>query len=813
MFAFLFVLIISTTLFAQQKTVTGTVTDKTDGSGIPGVTIREAGTTNGTITDLDGKYTITVKSAEAKLIFSFVGYATTDKIVGLQKTINVALASSAENLDELVVVGYGVQKKADKTGAVALVKAADLVQGNLSDPIQGMQGKTAGVLISKKGGDPNGGFSVNIRGTASFGSNTQPLYVVDGVSGVDITTISPDEIESFNILKDAASTAIYGSRGSNGVIFVTTKNGQSKKGQVTFSANTSMDWIAKKLDMLSASDIRKYVSDNNLNFNDGGADVNWQDQIYRTGTSQNYNLGFSGGDDMNQYNASIMYADWQGIMKGTSKNRIIGKVYVQHKGLDDKLFLSAMINGSFEHNDYENYGGFNKDDIIYQAISHNPTDPVYTPTGDYYRINREFNYENPLAVINMIDNFRDSRSFLSNLKMNYDILNGLVFSNSFSYIRNDDESSYFRPKNVYTSADAGYGSKRYNNNQQKEFESTLTYTTSINKTHNITALAGYTWLESKKNGFNAGADNPQSDLLKYNKLSSFIGITSNSIDSYAEISHLIGYFSRLQYNYLSKYYLTLSVRRDGSSKFGANNKWGVFPTASTGYNLHEENFIKNIDWISQFKIRASFGSAGNQNFDNYLSQLIFEPNGVTINPETGEKVISFSPKHNANKDLKWETTKEANLGIDFGFLKNRINGSLEVYSKITDDLVAPVQVNSPPNLVRTTYMNTGSISNKGFELTVIGSIIDHNKFSWDATITGSHNKSIIESFGGFNTSEEQIDGYISGRGLIGEQTYVTANRTGQERGAFSLPVYVKLSTDGLFVYQSKTGGITSVVLI
>jgi len=806
---FLTFLVLTSAIYAQDKTITGIVTDASTGEPIPGATIVVKGSTSiGTITQYDGKYSLDVPQDATTLVYSFVGMISEEIQIGDQSTINVTLVEDIMNLQEVIVIGYGVQKKEDKTGAVATINSEDMIGGVLTDPIQGIQGKSAGVLISKKGGDPSKGFSIKIRGASGFDAETEPLFIIDGVPGADPTTVAPEDILSFNILKDAASTAIYGSRGSNGVIIITTRKGEYNSSQINFNSHVSFDQVAKKLDLLSADELRQFVSDNNLQFIDGGGDVDWQDEMFRTGISQNYNLSFSGGNEASTYYASLTRSDWEGVMKGTEKQRTIGKLSVTHKGLDDKLTLSGSIQGTFEENDYENYDGFDPDDVIFQAIQHNPTDPVYDSTGDYYKPLRVFNYENPMAIVNEIDNVRSAKRFLGNFKADYEFVKGLTGSVNFGYIRDDHENSVFRPKGVYTSADNGYGQKNYENNEQMLFEATGNYTKTINDVHNLTGLVGYSWQESQTNKFKAEAWNPQSDFVSYNNLGSFIDVNASSLSSEASMWRLIGFFSRVQYNYDQKYYMSASIRRDGSSKFGKDNQWGYFPTVSLGWDIHDESFMDNLTWVEQLKLRVSYGISGNQEIGEYRSQVVFEPTGSATDPETGELVTTFGPAHNANPKLKWERTKETNVGIDFGFLNNRVSGTLEVYNKLTDDLLGEYQVPVPPNLAQKTFFNSGSIKNQGIELYIQAFMVDINNFKWKTSLNAAHNTSTIESLGDYVEGEIRREGQLSGRGLIGDYNYTTGNIEGEELGAFYLPVYVGLSDDGVFLFESTTGGIT-----
>ena len=798
----------SVAMVAQTYTVTGNVTDAKDGLPLPGVSILIKGTTNGTITDFDGNYTLKVPAVNEVLVFTFVGYDVTEVLFTGQSTINVALNSKLEQLSELLVIGYGVQKKEDKTGAVAQIEAKDFNGGGLTDPIQAIQGKTAGVTITKKGGDPNSGFAVKIRGASGFDANTDPLYIIDGVVGADPTIVAPEDIKTFDVLKDAASTAIYGSQGANGVIIINTKSGEKGKGTVQFNAKFSMDQIANKLDLLSATEIRDYVNKYNLDFTDGGANTDWQDEVFRTGISQNYNLNFSGGSETSNYFASVSHSDWEGIMKGTSKERTTARIKLTHKGLDNKLSLSSTLLGTFETNDYENYDGFDKDDILYQVFSRNPTDPVYNENGDYYQLIRAFNYENPLSVIDKVDNIREAKRFLGNLKADYEFVPGLTGTISIGYTKNDRVNSVFRYFGVFAAADNGYGKREYENDDSKLLESYFTYAKTYNSSHSINILGGYSWQEKSKDGFYAQAENPQSEYIKYNNLGSFIDITRSSISSWASSSRLIGFFGRVQYNYKSKYYLTASLRRDGSSKFGINKKWGTFPTASLGWNAHEESFLRDVSWIGQLKLRASYGVSGNQEIGDYNSRQIFYAKDQVTDPETGKQVISFSPPHNPNPDLQWERTKETNFGIDFGFFRNRLNGSIEVFNKLTDKLLGEYQVPVPPNLVPKTFVNTGSLTNQGVELLLQGHIIDKRNLKWSSSLSTTYIKTKIVSLGNYVNGDVRREGYITGRGLIGDANFITGNIEGEELAAFYLPVFVKLSDDGVFLYKSNSGGIT-----
>ena len=821
----------SLSLMAQNVNIDGTITEVSTGMTIIGATVVQKGTTNGTVSDINGKYKLTVPK-ESVLVFSFVGYQKKEITVKDNGTINVALAEEVSTLNELIVIGYSTQKKTDKTGAVSMVKAEELNSGVLTDPIQALQGKAAGVSVTKTGGDPSAGFSVRIRGASGYDANTQPLYVIDNIPNADPAMVSPDDIESYNILKDAASTAIYGSQGSNGVILITTKKGsKSEKNKdskdetysnVEFSSQFSVEQIAHKLKMLSASDMRNYANtllaakikahpDSNYTmkdvFLDGGASTDWQDQIYRIGYSTTNNLSVSGGSKRGSYIGDVCQSTWDGIMKGTSKDRTTAHLSITQKAINDHLTITGNMMGAIENNKYESYSGWGQDDIIYQALSRNPTDPVYTSNGSYYQSSRVFNYENPLAMITRETNNRDAKYFLGGLKLDAELLKGLIATVNMGYTRNDQTTNYFRPANLYAEADAGYGHKQYDLDVKKTLEITGNYTKTFNNSHNLNLLGGYSWQEEVYSGFYAQGGDAQSPYAGPDNLATLNSVVWGGIGSWKGQSTLIGFFGRAQYNYKSKYYISASLRRDGSSRFGTNHKWGWFPTAAAGWSIDKEKFMKSIKWLDQLKLRASYGISGNDKIGDYHSMTLWIPNGRTINPENGQEVITYAPAWNPNPDLKWEQTSEVNLGLDFAVLNQKLSGSLEVYSKKTTDLLGMYSVSVPPNLAHTTFANSGSLSNKGIELTLQAYVLNLRNLKWKTTFTAAHNQTKILDLGTYIDGSVRKEGYISGRGIVGDQYYLTGIMVGQDIGAFYLPTYVGLK-DGVFVYKSISGGYT-----
>ncbi len=801
------VLILSVSMAYAQTTVTGTVTDP-DGLSLPGASIAVKGTTVAQMTDIDGNYTIDVpETAEQILIFSYIGMKSQELPVAA--TVNCQLEYDSEEIDEVLVVGYGTMKKSDRTGAVTNVTAEELGGGVNTDPIQGLVGKAAGVMITKKGGDPSSGFSVKIRGATGFTSGTEPLYVVDGVPGVDPTTVASEDIESFNVLKDASSTAIYGSRGSNGVIIITTKSGQKRKGSKV-EANTyfSIDNVAKRMDLLSAAEVRDYVKTYNIDFTDGGADTDWQDAVYRQGMSQSHNLSVSGGNEQTSYYASGSHSNFEGVVIGSQKTRTVGRINLSQKALNDKLTIQSGLSETVEANDYlPGISGMGIHSVLYQAFRRSPTDPITLSDGSYQESDRMFDSKNPVASINEIQNHRDAKRFLGNLKADLELFDGFTVGTNVAYIRDDSEHSYNLPTYSYKAGD-GYASRSYTNYENRLLETTASYVKDFDRTHNINVVAGYSYQEENWDGFNAGGSRPASDYVMSNNLAVMQTVNAGGIGSNKGQSLLISMFGRAAYNYKSKYYITGTVRRDGSSKFGPNNKWGVFPSASVAWNVKQEGFLVSVDFISMLKIRAGYGLVGNQNIPTDLFRTLFGPSGTSVDPETGETVVNIKGDKNPNPDLQWETNKELNIGLDYGFINNRISGTVEYYSKTIANLIAAYNVPMPPNAYPIIYANEGTVNNSGIEFQMQAYIADNKNFDWKTNFTFSTNTQEMVDLGEKYEIVEMKLGGVSGPGLVGGENWTQIVRPGLELGTFYLPEYAGLSPDGQFLFYTAAGGVT-----
>ncbi len=805
--SFFQILVLPGVVLAQTK-ITGIVTDAEGGTTLPGVNIIEKNSGIGSITNIDGNYSISVPS-DAILVFSYVGYEPQEVVVGTQTIINIQLQNQFELLDEVIVIGYGVQKKSDKTGAVFNVSSDEIQTIAIQDPIEGIQGKVSGVTIRKSGSDPNAGFEVNIRGASGLSSSTNPLYVIDGVVGVDPTTISPEDIESFNILKDASSAAIYGSRGANGVIIITTKRGKKDQTKIEVNSYLTVDQVSSRsrLDLMSADEYRAYVEELGYTIRDEGYSTDWQDAIYRTGFSHNESAAISGGNANSNYRASVSNSNMEGVVMNSSKNRTIMRLNAQTKGLNEKLTLSMNLANTIEHNSYVNYGSPGADGTLFQAFQRNPTLPIYDEDGNYYQdpttpVN---NYSNPVSILNDIQNERDAKRLLGNVKADFEIISGLIFTVNAAYTRDDDEKWYFEPASNGPLNGEGKAERTYNNNYSYLLEAFLNYTKEFGN-HNLNLLGGYSFQEFGWDGFKAYGENPTSDYFQSDNLGSLSKVEPGDIGSWKGSSRLISGFGRLVYNYNSKYFLTATLRRDGSSRFGENNQWGLFPSASLKWNIASEAFMSAIPMISQLQLRAGYGQTGNQEIGTYKDIALFGITDQIPDPITGDYTVTYGAIQNANPDLKWEVNTEINIGLDFGFFESRLTGSVDYYNKKTTDLIYVYTVPVPPNLYPTTLANAGEIDINGIEGVLSGYIIDKAKLKWKSTIVVSHSEAVVAALGNedFPPVDKVYEGWL--QEPLGYGTSTQVMMEGFQRGTWYGPKFAGIDKNtGAFLYEKADG--------
>ena len=741
---FVFFLLCSTVMLAQNK-VSGTVLDAT-GEPLIGVSILETGTSNGVVTDFDGNFTLIVKQG-ATLTISYIGYTT--QTIAATDGMRVTLQEDNTVLNEVVVVGYGTMRRKDVTSSITTVKAEDLNKGVFSDPASMLQGKVAGLVVTTSG-DPNGSPSITLRGASSLRSGAMsPYYVIDGIPGVDISMVAPDDIESIDVLRDATATAIYGSKAANGVIIITTKSGgKSERVNVSYNGYIAIDNIAKKLDIATASDIRNYVKANGLDYGyDNGANTDWQEEVLRTAISHNHNVSINGGSEKTKYMASVNYSDREGVIKGSYNNRLNVRSLVSTKVLKDRLELSAGLNsmyGKFVGVPMNNEGASVLDAMNYFS----PLNPIKDENGNWFKGSGSKNY-NPLSLINEDTSENIWKRTQVITKGSLKIIEGLVLNANYSFNHYQRTYSAYDTHNTQLEGVSAYNGRADRSTwfgHENLFEIFANYNKTFNDVHSLALMAGYSW-EEKVNGdgFGVIVHDFYDDYLKWNNLSyaSTIDGMNGVVSGTKETIRNISFYGRASYSYAGKYMLQATIRRDGSSVFGPDNRWGTFPSVSAAWNITEENFMKNQNFFSTLKLRAGYGVSGNaMGFGAYTAYATYGASGFF--DYNGKSWRTLAATKNANPDLKWESTGMLNIGIDFGFLKNRINGTLEVYNKKTKDLIwdYPVSTNIYP--MGSIAANVGEITNKGIELTVNIDAIRTKDFNWMTTINLAHNSNTVD---------------------------------------------------------------------
>ncbi|MCD7941250.1 MAG: TonB-dependent receptor [Bacteroides intestinalis] len=745
---FVVFLLSSTLAFAQNK-VTGTVTDKA-GEPLIGVNVLESGTSNGCITDIDGKYSLNVEKGKI-LIFSFIGYSKQEVKV-TQNVMNVTMNEDTELLDEVVVIGYGSISRKDVTSSISTVKSKDLNVGAYTDPGQLLQGKVPGLVIVQNS-DPNGGVnSLTLRGASTLNGSTSPLYVVDGIPGVNLNLISPNDIESIDVLRDASATAIYGSKAANGVIMVTTKRGSDGPARVTYSGYVSWENISNDHEMMSADELRAYAKANNLTIpNDKGANTNWADEVQRTGFAHNYNLSITGGNKSTTYNASINYIERDGIIKGVGNNLFTARTYVETKTLKDRLTLSAGLNGNIRNEWGVPRGG--QGASVYNAMYYySSLVPSQNEDGSWYKdMGISQNY-NPLALIYEDESRTTYKRIQATGKASLKIINDLFLSANFSYENQNYSYKDYYSHESQTNNRGGETSRNTTEDIKKLMEIYGNYDKTFNDAHKLGLMVGYSWEEQNNGeGFGARGYNFYDDSLWWNN----IGM-ANSWDedpvwaNTLSTIRMISFYGRANYSYKSKYILQAAIRRDGSSTFGSNHRWATFPSGAIAWRLSEEDFIKDLGIFDDLKLRAGWGQSGNaMGFDIYTSRFYYAGGArfVYTDPETGKETSykSLNAARNVNPDLKWETTTMLNLGIDFSFLGGRINGTIEYYNKTTKDMIWSYPVSTSYYPYGWMVANVGKMNNRGIELSLNATPIRGRNFTWNTSLNLSHNRNEIVS--------------------------------------------------------------------
>jgi len=821
---------------AQSKTVTGKVTDSKDGSPMVGASVVAKGTQIGTQTGADGSYKLTIPSTVTKLVISSVGYGTIE--VDANGTANARLVSAADALSDVVVIGYGSRKSKDVTGSVAKVSEKEFNKGQISSPDQLLQGRTAGVLVTPASGEPGAAATINIRGTGSISGSQEPLYVIDGVpliqggtlgsaSGVEGSTtaknplifLNPADIESMTILKDASAAAIYGSRGANGVILITTKQGRGgKKGVFNFGATTSMANTARRYDLMNAQDFLLNAKQANI---DGGADpiaagdavklidngssTDWQDQIFRQAISQNYNLSWGYSNKGTTVRLSGSYDDQQGIVRNSGLKRLTGRANIGQKLLNDKLKLEANVTYSNTKNAYaplSNNAGY-QGSLLGAALQLNPTNPVYNKDGSFFQPGDQ---RNPTQMLAYFDDQDYINRMLTNLSASYQITSGLAYKAVLGIDNSKSERTAFADPRLGSNAYGGttnvYG-KDYGNgiqgngrvtrqnleNKSMLVEHYLTFDKTFNDKHAINAVGGYSYqsFESKYNGsFGWGLNTPvvlptDNFIKNYSNFKNY-GVFVPGYDK----NELQSFFGRVNYTYDDKYFLTATVRSDGSSKFGSNNRYGTFPAFAFKWRVMQESWAEKTlgKLFSDFNIRANYGILGSQdNLGSYAALNLQQTFDVGSGPST-----RFIQQGNPN--LKWEEVATTGVGVDFTTRNRRLSVTLDYYNNKRTNMLffAPTPGGFAPT--SSWWINLdGEVNNKGWELSLNYKIIQGNKFSWDANFNMT---TVNNNISGLPTPINT--GSVSGQGLTGAFAQTLTN--GSPIFTWSMPVFQGFDGNG-----------------
>lgn len=762
--------------FGQTRVVTGTVTEADTGDPIPGANVVLKGTSSGSVTDLDGNYSISVPDENAILVFSFVGFVAEEVLVGNQSIISVSLVSDVTALSEVVVIGYGTAKKSDLTGSVSSVKEADLNKGIYASPDAMLQGRAPGVHVFNNDGTPGGGTTVRIRGNASVRTGNQPLYVIDGVPldgrsakpGLDapeqggatasnpLNFINPNDIASMEILKDASAAAIYGSRGSNGVILITTKKGMKGEPSIDFSASVGASSIFNSIDVLNAAEYRQALADYGLTTGDFGGNADAMDYITRTAIIQNYNMSVSGGGNNSNYRFSFGYLDQPGIIETTGLKKYNFGTSGSFDFIKNRLKIDFNVVTSVwdeEAASITNSAGFTGD-LIAQALQWNPTRPLFLPNGQP-DIELGSTTINPAAnLANYSDNSRVS-NILASLAPSFKITDNLVYKFQMSFVNNigTRETQIGKALNVQGVEGRGWARTATNELNTQLFTHTLSFDEQLSSSLSLNAVIGYEYQKFNNKERNLDARDFLTDDVPYYNIMWNSSQGSRNIGGFTSPSTALqSYFGRLNFNINEKYLLTGTIRADGSSKFGENNRYGVFPSFAAKWNMANEDFLSSSGFINTLSLRVGWGQTGNQEFPAGASQ---ERYGF------GNNQVFAGLQNVANPDLKWETSTTLNFGLDFALINAKITGSVDYFNKVTEDLLFNFTTIQPAPAGRYWTNLDGRLINSGVEFAINYQAINTTKSNLEIGMNLSFLDNVLEDYTGPNV----LTGNLHGQGI------------------------------------------------
>lgn len=792
---FLFVVFCS---FSQQK-ISGKITDANN-LPLPGVSVLEKNTTNAVSSDFDGNFEIVTKGNNPILVFSYLGLKTKELNSDGKKVLNVILESEVNELTEVVLIGYGTQKRGEVTSAVATVKAKDFTQGAVRDASELIVGKVAGLVISNGSGDPTAPPTVSLRGISSLQGGTTPLILINGIPG-SFDSVSVNDIASIDVLKDASAAAIYGTRGANGVILITTKNvDRDIPNTLTYTGYTSVSNFAKKADFLDAGQYRSLLAEGiKMPFVDEGYSTNWLDKITRTAINTNHNISMKGGSAKSNYIANVNYGNQEGVFLGTFNKELRVSFDVNHAMFNNKLKFNLNVVRTSQ-----DFGGFDTN-VYRQALIRNPTARPQDDNGNWTQTSR-FQYSNPVASISETERSNQADNTRLSAGITLALLPGWDTDLRLSNVKNTVFNGYYETKRNYSNTvqgKNGVASRTDGRTNLDLLEWTSKYVKTIDK-HSFTVLGGYSYQYSMSEGGYAYNYNFPTDAFSYNNIGAGQALLDGKavMTSYKEDNKLVGFFGRGTYSFDNKYHLLASIRREGSSRFGDNYQWGTFPSVSAGWTISNESFLKNVSFVNNVKLRAGYGETGIIPNKSYLSKTLLGYEGYVYN--NGSWIQGLVPVSNPNPDLRWEKSQELNLGLDFGFFKNRISGSIDVYQKKTKDMLWDYNVPTPPYLYPNMTANVGKMENKGIEILLNATPVQTKDFEWNSSMTFSHNENKLTSL---SNDLYQIEGNFINVGNAGDPISFSTHRleVGQSIGNFWGLKSVDITDDGKWIIETKDG--------
>lgn len=789
----------------KNKTVTGKVLDK-DGEPIIGANVVVKGTTNGTITDLDGKYALEVPE-NAILQISYIGYLTQDVSAKNQKAITIRLVEDTQNLDEVVVVGYGTQKKGEVASAISSIKSENFVKVPTTDIGQLIRGQVAGLSIVSPDANPVGNSQITLRGANTLMQSASPLVLIDGIPG-DMNTVSPDDIEQIDVLKDGSAAAIYGTRGTNGVILITTKNAKGEMPtEVDVNAYLATQQITKRLSFFSPDQYRGLVAQGKAGAQDDGSSTNWLDEVMQTPLTQIYNISLRGGTKTTNYVASFEYRGVEGLIKRTKNEMFYPRVEITHRMFNNKLRLNASLSGYkqtyFAGSDDDN--GYNKE-VYRNAITYNPTTPVRDKNGKWSESPSKTDYLNPVGLLEEVEGQNQGTNLRMFASATYTPIEGLdikylVSSNTYNQTRGYYETSNHIAS--YKNGRSGFASRGTKRKVDDLSELTVSWKKTLFQDHTFTLLGGYSWMRTNWQFYWMQNFNFPSDDYTYNGMGTGQALKDGRASEFSEQKEnkLIGYFGRFNYSYKGKYMLAASIRHEGSSKFGANHKWGTFPSVSGAWSIKNEGFMEDVKVVSQLKLRAGYGITGTEPGDPYMSLNTLDFGTYTY--YNGSFIKTTRPASNANPNLRWERKKEANVGIDLGFLEDRLTGTIDYYNRTTSDLLWKYNVPLPPYLYSDMTANGGSIRNQGIEVTVSATPVQTKDWQWLTSMNYSTNSSKLLTL----SSDQYVSNGYSDQGWLPEPMQMATHRVqeGEPIGNFYGYKSIDIDEKGHWIIEGADG--------